>query len=203
MIRERVSIWPRAAILAAGLLIVGSGCARYYFFPTGEVSCIEKIPRNDPLAPAEYIRWLTYWQSTDYCQRVRAQWFGTRPDLIVSALGSCPDRAGNAFPPAIKVRNVGNTAATPFDVTVTISATDRSGQQAFSLTLRQRVTASLAPNDETPALFSGMQMFQVSSGDTITISAMADPPRPRQPFGEVLELDEMNNSGERVCPVIP
>ena len=192
----------RKVVLVAGLLISLGGCTNYYFFPGPDASCLEKIPRDDPLAPREYIRWLTYWQSTGYCQRVRARWFGDRPDLIVSKMGSCPDRAGNAFPPDIQVKNVGVATATPFDVEATISAVDRSGQPAFTLILRKRVTTNLAPQDETPPLFTGMQTFQVASGDTVTITATADPLRPRQPLGEVLETDESNNTAQNIC-VIP
>jgi hypothetical protein len=69
-------MWTRFLVFAV-VLAMASGCT-YNYFPSGEAACLEVVPDNrlgDPFFSKDYQRWLRFWQSTDYCQAVRARWF--------------------------------------------------------------------------------------------------------------------------------
>src|SRR5262249_37723394 len=69
-------MWTPLLMLAAAMM-VASGCT-YNYFPSGEAACLEVAPDErlgDPFFSKDYQRWLRFWQSTDYCQAVRARWF--------------------------------------------------------------------------------------------------------------------------------
>ena len=65
-------MWTRRLIGLALLAGTLSGCVTYRY-SSGEAACLEVIRGDDPLSRAE-LRWLRFWQSTPYCQAVRARW---------------------------------------------------------------------------------------------------------------------------------
>ena len=128
---------------------------------------------------------------------------GQFADLIVSAVGRCPERAGQ-FAPRVTVKNIGPVPAGAFNVAVDVGVFDSGGGAAVSTAAIVRVPG-LAANSETTVAFDRMQGVMLRAGDRLTISAVADPQQvpggPLNVFGEILELDETNNSAVQNCTV--
>ncbi|HTY79208.1 MAG TPA: hypothetical protein VMI34_15390 [Candidatus Bathyarchaeia archaeon] len=69
-------MWNRLVVLAA--VVTGLSACSYNYYPTGEAACLEYLPEGgwgDRYFSKDYQNWLRYWQSTPYCQAVRARWF--------------------------------------------------------------------------------------------------------------------------------
>ena len=189
----------RRFLLAPILLWSLAGCARS---PVGPgLVC---VPASQPPPYAAAGSW--------YCQEVSVsvrepapqvvqQRIGQFADLIVSAVGRCPDRPGQ-FAPSVTVKNIGPVPAGAFNVAVDIGVFDRGGGAAMTSGAIVRVPG-LAANAETAVAFDRMPGLMLRAGDRLTISAIADPPQvPGVPLtGEILELDETNNSAVQNCTV--
>ncbi|HET8530705.1 MAG TPA: hypothetical protein VFO08_06120 [Methylomirabilota bacterium] len=128
---------------------------------------------------------------------------GQFADLIVSAVGRCPERPGQ-FAPSVTVKNIGPVPAGAFNVAIDVGVFDRGGAPVASTAAVVRV-AGLAANADTALALDRMPGVMLRAGDRLTISAIADPQQvpggPPNVFGEVLELDETNNGTVQNCAV--
>jgi hypothetical protein len=128
---------------------------------------------------------------------------GQFADLIVSAVGRCPERPGQ-FAPSVTVKNIGPVPAGAFTVAIDVGVFDRSGSPVASTAAVVRV-AGLAANADTALALDRMPGVMLRAGDRLTISAIADPQQvpggPPNVFGEILELDETNNGAVQNCAV--
>jgi len=128
---------------------------------------------------------------------------GAFADLIVGAMGRCPDRAGS-YVPSVTVKNIGPVAAGAFNVEVDISVFDGGGTPVATTGAVGRI-AGLAPGAEAPVPFDRLPGVTVQAGDRLTLSAIVDPQQvpggAMNVFGEILELDETNNSAVQNCTV--
>ena len=128
---------------------------------------------------------------------------GQFADLIVSAVGRCPERPGQ-FAPSVTVKNVGPVPAGAFNVAIDVGVFDRSGSPVASTAAVVRV-AGLAASADSALALDRMPGVMLHAGDRLTISAIADPQQvpggPPTVFGEILELDETNNGAVQNCAV--
>jgi hypothetical protein len=128
---------------------------------------------------------------------------GQFADLIVSAVGRCPERPGQ-FAPSVTVKNIGPVPAGAFNVAIDVGVFDRNGSPVASTAAVVRV-AGLAANADTALALDRMPGVMLLAGDRLTISAIADPQQvpggPPNVFGEILELDETNNGAVQNCAV--
>ena len=128
---------------------------------------------------------------------------GQFADLIVSAVGRCPERPGQ-FAPSVTVKNVGPVPAGAFNVAIDVGVFDRGGSPVASTAAVVRV-AGLATGADTALALDRMPGVMLRAGDRLTISAIADPQQvpggPPTVFGEILELDETNNGAVQNCAV--
>ena len=193
---------PRIRILLAPALLLGAvGCVRPPVTPG--LVC---VPSNQPPPYEAAGSW--------YCQEVSVSVREPGPqvvqhrtgqfaDLIVSAVGRCPDRAGQ-FAPSVTVKNIGPVPAGAFNVVVDLGVFDGSGAPVVSTSAVARVPG-LAAGAEAAVAFDRLQGVALRAGDRITVSAIADPPQvpggALNVFGEILELDETNNSAVQNCTV--
>src|SRR6185369_14438349 len=111
---------------------------------------------------------------------------GQYADLVVTGVGRCPDGPG-PFAPAVRVKNMGPVPAGAFNVAVA------------------RVPG-LAAGAEIAVALERMQPLMLRAGDRVTITAIADPQQtpaaaPLGMAGEIVELDESNNSAVQNCTV--
>jgi len=126
---------------------------------------------------------------------------GAYADLIVSQI-RCTDQHGS-FVPRVIVANTSATPAGAFDVvtTFTITPADPSAMPlVVSFTGR---ISGVQMGTPQPVDFRQMTI-PLEAGDTLKISATADPALFAPRFllwGEVLELDETNNTSEATCTV--
>lgn len=128
---------------------------------------------------------------------------GQFADLIVSAVGRCPERPGQ-FAPSVTVKNIGPVPAGAFNVAIDVGVFDRGGSPVASTAAVVRV-AGLAAGAESALVLDRMPGVMLRAGDRLTVSAIADPQQvpggPPNVFGEVLELDETNNGAVQNCAV--
>lgn len=128
---------------------------------------------------------------------------GQFADLIVGAVGRCPEQPGQ-FAPSVTVKNIGPVPAGAFNVAIDVGVFDRSGSPVASTAAVVRV-AGLAANADTALALDRMPGVMLRAGDRLTISAIADPQQvpggPPNVFGEILELDETNNGAVQNCAV--
>ena len=112
--------------------------------------------------------------------------------------------SGRASSPSVTVRNIGPVPAGAFNVAVDVGVSTAAAGPRWSTAAIVRVPG-LAANADTTVAFDRMQGVTLRAGDRLTISAVADPqPVPGSPlnvFGEILELDETNNSAVQNCTV--
>ena len=199
----------RAPVLCAVVVVLlASGCASFDRYAGNDAACLEAIP-IDARAPAGYVRWLRYWQSTAYCERVRARWFAQNvpPDLIVERIEdldattvNCPSRAGMQVPPDVWVKNQGRGNAAASQVMLVVTIKDANDAVQFETSYIAPVPA-LAPGVNHRANLSAMRPYMTLVGDRITLLAAADPVSGGSPRGMVAEADENNNTLERRCTV--
>ena len=129
---------------------------------------------------------------------------GQYADLVVTGVGRCPDGPG-PFTPRITVKNVGPVAAGAFNVAVDVGVFDIGGAPAVSTAAVARVPG-LAAGAEMAVTLERLQALTLRPGDRLTITAIADPQQtlgsaPLHMYGEILELDESNNSAVQNCTV--
>jgi len=194
---------PTRTRLPLVLILIGSlaGCARPAVTPG--LVC---VPAGQPPPYAAAGSW--------YCQEVSVSVREPGPqivqhrtgqfaDLIVSAVGRCPERPGQ-FAPNVTVKNVGPVPAGAFNVAIDVGVFDRGGSPVASTAAVVRV-AGLAAGAESALALDRMPGVMLRAGDRLTISAIADPQQvpggPPNVFGEVLELDETNNGAVQNCAV--
>lgn len=194
---------PTRTRLPLVLILIWSlaGCARPAVTPG--LVC---VPAGQPPPYAAAGSW--------YCQEVSVsvrepgpqvvqQRTGQFADLIVSAVGRCPEGPGQ-FAPSVMVKNIGPVPAGAFNVAIDVGVFDRGGSPVASTAAVARV-AGLAANADTSLALDRMPGVMLRAGDRLTISAIADPQQgpggPPTVFGEVLELDEANNGAVQNCAV--
>jgi len=120
-------------LVSLGFIAIGlSGCASYYFYPTGEAACLEVIREDDPFAPKDYSRWLRRWQASPWCQAVRARWFASMfvPPPVTPLLDVHPlrcSRNGGVVEVRVRFVNSGTSSVDPFDVTAGSDPTQPPG----------------------------------------------------------------------------
>ncbi len=129
---------------------------------------------------------------------------GQYADLVVTGVGRCPDGPG-PFAPAVRVKNMGPVPAGAFNVAVDVGVFDTGGAPAVSTAAITRVPG-LAAGAETAVALERMQPLMLRAGDRVTITAIADPQQtpaaaPLGMAGEIVELDESNNSAVQNCTV--
>ena len=129
---------------------------------------------------------------------------GQYADLVVTAVGRCPDGPG-PFAPRITVKNAGPVPAGAFNVAVDVGVFDTGGAPAVSTAAVARVPG-LAAGAEVTVTLERLQALTLRPGDRLTVTAIADPQQapgsaPLHLFGEILELDESNNSAVQNCTV--
>jgi hypothetical protein len=192
----------RARVLLVSALIgTLAGCARPAVTPG--LVC---VPASQPPPYAAAGSW--------YCQEVSVSVREPGPqivqhrtgqfaDLIVSAVGRCPERPGQ-FAPSVTVKNVGPVPAGAFNVAIDVGVFDRAGSPVASTAAVVRV-AGLAAGADTALALDRMPGVMLRAGDRLTISAIADPQQvpggPPNVLGEILELDETNNGAVQNCAV--
>jgi hypothetical protein len=182
--------------LAFGL----AGCVRSG--PPGLVC----VPANPPPPYAVAESWLCQAVSVSLHEpgpQIVQHRTGQFADLIVSAVGRCPDRPGQ-FAPSVTVKNIGPVPAGAFNVEVDISVFDAAGTPAVTTGAVVRVPG-LAAGTDGPVSFNRMQGVALRAGDRVSVTVTADPPQIPggifNVYGEVLELDETNNSAAQACVV--
>ena len=188
-------------LLVSALIWSVAGCARPAVTPG--LVC---VPASQPPPYAAAGSW--------YCQEVSVSVREPGPqivqhrtgqfaDLIVSAVGRCPERPGQ-FAPSVTVKNVGPVPAGAFNVAIDVGVFDRGGSPVASTAAVVRV-AGLAAGADTALALDRMPGVTLRAGDRLTISAIADPQQvpggPPTVFGEILELDETNNGAVQNCTV--
>lgn len=188
-------------LLVSALIWSLAGCARPAVTPG--LVC---VPASQPPPYAAAGSW--------YCQEVSVSVREPGPqivqhrtgqfaDLIVSAVGRCPERPGQ-FAPSVTVKNVGPVPAGAFNVAIDVGVFDRDGSPVASTAAVVRV-AGLAASADTALALDRMPGVMLRAGDRLTISAIADPQQvpggPPTVFGEILELDETNNGAVQNCAV--
>lgn len=188
-------------LLVSALIWSLAGCARPAVTPG--LVC---VPTSQPPPYAAAGSW--------YCQEVSVSVREPGPqivqhrtgqfaDLIVSAVGRCPERPGQ-FAPSVTVKNVGPVPAGAFNVAIDVGVFDRDGSPVASTAAVVRV-AGLAASADTALALDRMPGVMLRAGDRLTISAIADPQQvpggPPTVFGEILELDETNNGAVQNCAV--
>jgi hypothetical protein len=199
--KEDFSMPTRIRFLLVPLLIASlTACARPAVTPG--LVC---VPAGQPPAAAA---------GSWYCQEVSVsvrepgpqvvqRRTGQFADLIVSAVGRCPDRAGQ-FAPSVTVKNIGPVPAGAFNVAIDVGVFDRTGAPVASTAAVVRVPG-LAAGADTAVALDRMPGVTLRAGDRLTISAIADPPQvpggTLNVFGEVLELDETDNGAVQNCAV--
>jgi hypothetical protein len=188
-------------LLVSALIWSLAGCARPAVTPG--LVC---VPAGQPPPYAAAGSW--------YCQEVSVsvrepgpqiaqQRTGQFADLIVTAVGRCPERPGQ-FAPGVAVKNVGPVPAGAFNVAIDVGVFDRAGSPVASTAAVVRV-AGLAASADAALALERMPAVMLRAGDRLTISAIADPAQvpggPPSVFGEILELDETNNGAVQNCAV--
>ena len=188
-------------LLVSALIWSLAGCARPAATPG--LVC---VPAGQPPPYAAAGSW--------YCQEVSVSVREPGPqivqhrtgqfaDLIVSAVGRCPERPGQ-FAPSVTVKNVGPVPAGAFNVAIDLGVFDRGGSPVASTAAVVRV-AGLAASTDTALALDRMPGVMLRAGDRLTISAIADPQQvpggPPTVFGDILELDETNNGAVQNCAV--
>ena len=188
-------------LLVSALIWSVAGCARPAVTPG--LVC---VPASQPPPYAAAGSW--------YCQEVSVsvrepgpqiaqQRTGQFADLIVTAVGRCPERPGQ-FAPSVAVKNVGPVPAGAFNVAIDVGVFDRAGSPVASAAAVVRV-AGLAASADTSLALDRMPGVMLRAGDRLTISAIADPQQvpggPPTVFGEIIELDETDNGAVQNCAV--
>jgi hypothetical protein len=182
------------------VLLAAAGCARSGVSPglvcvpatqapyaaSGSWYCQEvAVTVREPAAPMEHRR------------------TGQYADLVVTSVGRCPDGPG-PFTPHVTVKNTGPVPAGAFNVAVDVGVFDTGGAPAVSTAAVARVPG-LAAGAETPVPLDRMQPLTLRAGDRVTITAISDPQQTPvtapNVFGEIMELDESNNSAVQNCTV--
>src|SRR5258705_4968648 len=136
-------------LLASILLGTLAGCVRPPVTPG--LVC---VPSSQPPPYAAAGSW--------YCQEVSVSVREPGPQvvqhragqfaaLIVSAVGRCPERAGQ-FAPSVTVKNIGPVPAGAFNVAVDVGVFDSSGGAAMSTAAIVRVPGLAANADNTVTL---------------------------------------------------
>ena len=193
--RVRRTVWLVSLLLAAG-------CARSTVAPG--LVC---VPASQAPPYAAAGSW--------YCQEVTVSVrepgpqteqhrTGQYADLVISGVGRCPDGPG-PFTPTVTVKNSGPVPAGAFNVAVDVGVFDTGGAPAVSTAAVTRVPG-LAAGAETRVALERLQPLTLRAGDRVTITAIADPQQapnsaPLGMVGEILELDEGNNSAVQNCTV--
>jgi hypothetical protein len=186
-------------VLLLPALLAAAGCARSTLPPlvcvpatqapyaaSGGWYCQEvAVSVREPAAPVEHRR------------------TGQYADLVVIGVGRCPDAPG-PFAPAVLVKNAGPVPAGAFNVAVDVGVFDAGGAPAVTTAAVARVPG-LAAGAETTVPLERMPPLTLRAGDRVTITAIADPQQTPvtapNVFGEIMELDEGNNSALQNCTV--
>jgi hypothetical protein len=192
----------RRTVWCVSLLLAAAGCARSTVAPG--LVC---VPASQAPPYAAAGSW--------YCQEVTVSVrepgpqaeqhrTGQYADLVVSGVGRCPDGPG-PFTPAVTVKNAGPVPAGAFNVAVDVGVFDTGGAPAVSTAAVARVPG-LAAGAETRVALERLQPLVLRAGDRVTITAIADPQQTPASaalgvVGEILELDEGNNSAIQNCTV--
>jgi len=190
---------PRTLLAVVALAVGLSGCTRFY--PgSSEASCLEVIRPDGVRVSGDDLRFLRWWQSTEYCRRVREQFersfqaslpnFGVlRPQLGVLL--------GNTHTFEVGVRNEGMTASPDFNVRIEAWAgVAAPAPPSFTVTPR---FSGLAPGAESKQFVT--VPLPVQRPVDVLIRVTADPPTANNPGGEVWESDENNNVRERMFTI--
>lgn len=192
----------RHAVLLVSALLAGAACARSTVSPG--LVC---VPASQAPPYAAAGSW--------YCQEVTVSVrepgpqpeqhrTGQYADLVVTGVGRCPDAPG-PFTPTVRVKNMGPVPAGAFNVAVDVGVFDTGGAPAVSTAAVTRLPG-LAAGAESGVALERMQPLMLRAGDRVTITAIADPQQtpaaaPLNVVGEILELDEGNNSAVQNCTV--
>jgi hypothetical protein len=191
----------RRVVLLLPVLLAATGCARSAMAPglvcvpasqappyatSGSWYCQEvTVSVREPAAPPEQRR------------------TGQYADLVVTSVGRCPAGPGS-FTPQVTVKNAGPVPAGAFNVAVDVGVFDTGGAPALSTAAVTRVPG-LAAGAEVAVPLERMQPLTLRAGDRVTITAIADPQQTPvtapNVFGEIMELDEGNNSAVQNCTV--
>lgn len=193
--RMRRSLFAAVA-LAASL----TGCTRYFILGSGDAACLEVIREGDFRAPRGYADWLRFWQSTDYCRRVREAFASSFQASLPNFGVLRPQQnfvVGNTVTFEVGVRNEGATRSPDFNVLIQAWA-GSAPPAPPSFTVTQRFTA-LDPGTDSRRTVDVTVPAQRPVD--VLLRVTADPPTATSAGGEVWESDENNNVRERMFTI--
>jgi len=168
-------------------------------FSSGKASCLEVIRQDDFRLSGADLNFLRWWQSTDYCRRVREQFersfqanlpnFGVLRPQQSLVVGTVTFEVG--------VRNEGMTASPDFNVRIEAWAgVIPPGPPTFTVTPR---FTGLAPGADSRQNVN--VTVPMPRPVDVLVRVTADPPSATNPGGEVWESDENNNVRERMFTI--
>jgi len=190
---------PRSLLVVVALAVGLSGCTRFY--PgSSEASCLEVIRPDGVRVSGDDLRFLRWWQSTEYCRRVREQFERSFQASLPNFGVLRPQQrilAGNIVTFEVGVQNDGLTASPDFNVRVEAwVGVAPPAPPSFTVTPRFSGLAPGANSRQTVDVTVPTQRPV-----DVLIRVTADPPTANNPGGEVWESDENNNVRERMFTI--